>query len=76
MVNDKIYGKNDQFFLDYIDKDNKKTPEMPRHCLHSSKVDFTLGSEIFSVGVGMPEDMDEIWQASEPVGTRTPTRPC
>ena len=76
MVNDKIYGKNDQFFLDYIDKDNKNIPKTPRHCLHSSKLEFTIGSEIFSVEVGMPEDMDEIWQASGPVGTRALTRPC
>ena len=76
VVNDKIYGRNDQFFLDYIDKDNKKPPELPRHCLHSSKVEFKLGLEVVSVAVGMPVDMDDIWKASGPVGTRTPTRPC
>ena len=72
VLNDKIYGKKDDIFLDYIDKDIKKTAKIFRHCLHSSKVSFrlTMGSdlesELISAETGMPEDMAEIWKVGIP----------
>ena len=53
VLNDKIYGKNDEYFINYIDKDLQNRPEMFRHSLHSSKLSFTLcsGSEVKKVGV-------------------------
>lgn len=53
VVNDKIYGKNDEYFLNFIDKVFPKSNKMGRHCLHSSKLSFTLcsGSEVKKVGV-------------------------
>jgi len=53
VVNDKIYGKNDDYFVNYIDKVFQKSNKIGRHCLHSSKLSFTLcsGSEVKKVGV-------------------------
>ena len=53
VVNDKIYGKNDDIFINYIDKDTKNICGIGRHCLHSNKLTFTLklGSEVEKVGV-------------------------
>ncbi|MFZ9874521.1 MAG: RluA family pseudouridine synthase [Candidatus Methylacidiphilales bacterium] len=62
VLNDKIYGKNDQFFIDYIDKVLKNIPKISRHCLHSFKLVFTLGSEVFDTEIGLPEDLAAIWE--------------
>ena len=53
VLNDKIYGKNDDYFINYIDKDIQNKPKMARHSLHSSKLHFALysGSEVKKVGV-------------------------
>ena len=64
VLNDKIYGKNDEYFINYIDKVLENKPKLPRHCLHSSKIEFIFGAEIVSAGQGLPEDMSEIWSAS------------
>jgi len=64
VLNDKIYGKNDYYFINYIDKAFQNKPKIPRHCLHSSKIEFELGSEVISEEQGLPEDMAEIWRAS------------
>jgi len=61
VMNDKIYGKNDEYFIYYIDKDNKKSNEIGRHCLHSWKLEIALGSEVISDEIGMPYDMEQIW---------------
>jgi 23S rRNA pseudouridine1911/1915/1917 synthase len=68
VLNDKIYGQNDKVFIDYIDKDNINSHKMLRHSLHSSKLSFSYGSEAISQGIGLPEDLAEIWNASVPVG--------
>jgi len=68
VLNDKIYGKNDQFFIDYIDKGLQNHKEMARHSLHSSKLSFHVGSEAISQEIGLPVDLAEIWNASVPVG--------
>ena len=68
VLNDKIYGKKDKVFIDYIDKDNINYNKMPRHSLHSSKLSFSYGSEAISQEIGLPEDLAEIWNASVPVG--------
>jgi 23S rRNA-/tRNA-specific pseudouridylate synthase len=72
VVNDKIYGKNDQFFIDYIDKDVQNNKDIPRHSLHSSKLSFIFSSENISLQVGLPEDLAEVWNASAPVGRKIP----
>jgi len=64
VLNDKIYGKNDQNFIDYIDKDRVKSTKMGRHCLHSSKLAFAFGSEKIFEETGLPLDLAEIWDAA------------
>ena len=64
VLNDKIYGKNDDVFINYIDIDTRNEPKMPRHSLHSSKLSFVLGAEKFSQEIGLPEDLAEIWGAA------------
>jgi len=77
VLNDKIYGKKDEFFISYIDKDIKNTFNLPRHCLHSYRLNFDLvsgsevetdvgrglGSKVDSVFVEIPlaEDLESIW---------------
>ena len=69
VLNDKIYGQNDEFFLNYIDKDTQNKTKMARHALHSYKLHFTLdlGSEVDSVSVEIPlaEDLNSIWVAAD-----------
>jgi 23S rRNA pseudouridine1911/1915/1917 synthase len=60
VVNDKIYGQKDEVFIDYIDKETRSKPKMPRHSLHSSKLSFVLGTEEISQEIGLPEDLAEI----------------
>jgi 23S rRNA pseudouridine1911/1915/1917 synthase len=82
VLNDKIYGKNDEYFINYIDKDTQNKQKIPRHSLHSSKLHFTLhsgsevgtdpgtgvGSEVDSVSVEIPlaEDLESIWSDAVP----------
>jgi 23S rRNA pseudouridine1911/1915/1917 synthase len=61
VLNDKIYGKDDQVFIDFIDKDPKNEPRMARHSLHSSKLSFNYGSDVISQEIGLPKDLAEIW---------------
>lgn len=70
VLNDKIYGKNDEYFLNYIDKDSKIRPEKQRHCLHSSKIEFELGQKSVSEEIGLPADIAEIWSLGR--GEQTP----
>ena len=63
VLNDKIYGQNDEVFIDYIDKDTRNEPKMARHSLHSSKLSFVFGTEAISQEIGLPEDLAEIWDA-------------
>jgi len=76
VLNDKIYGKNDEVFIGYIDKDTDKYHKIGRHSLHSSKLSFALGSEVISQEIGLPKDLAEIWDASTSVGAVVPNRPC
>jgi 23S rRNA pseudouridine1911/1915/1917 synthase len=61
VVNDKIYGRDDELFISYIDKVSEKSHKIGRHCLHSSKLEMNLGSDMVSSDIGMPEDMAAIW---------------
>ena len=61
VLNDKIYGKNDEYFLNYIDKEFQNRAKFDRHCLHSSKIDLNLGEEKVSEEIGLPADIAEIW---------------
>ena len=61
VLNDKIYGKDDSYFLNYIDKVNENKLKPTRHCLHSFKLAFNLGSDAFTAEIGIPEDLAEIW---------------
>jgi 23S rRNA pseudouridine1911/1915/1917 synthase len=65
VLNDKIYGQKDKFFIDYIVKDNINKPKMARHSLHSSKLSFSYGSVAISQEIGLPEDLAEIWGAAK-----------
>jgi 23S rRNA pseudouridine1911/1915/1917 synthase len=77
VLNDKIYGKNDNFFIDYIDKDISNRPKIGRHCLHSYKLHFVLksgsevgsdmGSEVKTVSVEIPlaEDLEKLWKEAQ-----------
>ena len=75
VINDKIYGQKDNFFIDYIDKDSINHLKIARHSLHSSKLSFALGSDAISQEIGLPEDLAEIWNASAQVGAVIPNRP-
>jgi 23S rRNA pseudouridine1911/1915/1917 synthase len=67
VVNDKIYGKPDNVFLNYIDKEAKIVTEMARHSLHSSKISFFwLNSPIFCE-IPIPADLSAIWEGSDPI---------
>jgi 23S rRNA pseudouridine1911/1915/1917 synthase len=68
VLNDKIYGQNDEVFIDYIDKDTRNGPKMARHSLHSSKLSFVFGAEAISQEIGLPEDLAEIWNQARPIG--------
>ena len=61
VLNDKIYGKKDEYFINYIDKDFQNRAKIGRHCLHSSKLQFELGQKSVSEEIGLPADMAEIW---------------
>jgi 23S rRNA pseudouridine1911/1915/1917 synthase len=67
VLNDKIYGQNDDVFIDYIDKDAINEPKMARHSLHSSKLSFVFGAEVISQEIGLPEDLAEIWDTCNEV---------
>ena len=67
VLNDKIYGQKDEFFISYIDKDIANKPKIARHSLHSSKLSFSYGSEAIYQEIGLPEDLAEIWNASVPI---------
>jgi 23S rRNA pseudouridine1911/1915/1917 synthase len=67
VLNDKIYGKNDDVFINYIDIETRNEPKMSRHSLHSSKLSFVLGTEEISHEIGLPEDLAEIWGACNEV---------
>jgi 23S rRNA pseudouridine1911/1915/1917 synthase len=75
VLNDKIYGKNDEYFIDYIDKVTQNCKQFARHSLHSSKLSFSVGSEVISQEIGLPVDLAEIWNASARVGAVIPNRP-
>ena len=65
VLNDKIYGKKDEVFIDYIDIETRNEPKMARHSLHSSKLSFVFGTEAFSQEIGLPEDLAKIWSTSK-----------
>jgi 23S rRNA pseudouridine1911/1915/1917 synthase len=64
VLNDKIYGQNDDVFIGYIDIETRNEPKMARHSLHSSKLSFVFGREAISQEIGIPEDLAEIWNAA------------
>lgn len=64
VLNDKIYGKKDEYFLNYIDKVFKNRAELARHCLHSSKLSFEMESGTVSAEIDLPEDLAAIWAAT------------
>ena len=68
VINDKIYGKNDQFFIDYIDKATQNNTKIARHSLHSSKLSFSLGLDSILQEALLPDDLAGIWNTSVPVG--------
>ena len=70
VLNDKIYGKKDEYFLNYIDKVFQNRAKIDRHCLHSAKLDFELGQKSVSEEIGLPADMAEIWNLGR--GEQTP----
>jgi 23S rRNA pseudouridine1911/1915/1917 synthase len=83
VVNDKIYGKEDEYFINYIDKDTQFIGHLGRHCLHSARLTFKLvlgsevgtgvgaevGSEVVSVEIPLAEDLKSIWDGAVPVSS-------
>lgn len=69
VLNDKIYGKKDDYFINFIDKERQKTAKIERHSLHSSRVGFKLTNESEAVLAEIPlaEDLESIWKVSAPV---------
>ncbi|MFM8655218.1 MAG: RluA family pseudouridine synthase [Verrucomicrobiota bacterium] len=67
VLNDKIYGKDDEYFINYIDKATKFKQILSRHCLHSSRVTFYLvsGSEFVSAEIGLPADLEKLWEEAK-----------
>ena len=73
VLNDKIYGKNDEYFINYIDKDIPERSDIGRQCLHSYKLSFRLfsgsevGSEVDSISVEIPlaEDLEKLWKEAK-----------
>ena len=63
VLNDKIYGKKDDYFINYIGKETLNRHLVGRHCLHSSKLRFELESESQPVEAEIPlaEDLECIW---------------
>ena len=76
VLNDKIYGKEDDYFINYIDKDNINKPKIGLHCLHSSKLEFNLASDWVFKEIDLPMDLIEIWEASLSVKTHTLPHLC
>ena len=68
VLNDKIYGKDDSYFISYIDKVFENRLKFNRHCLHSFKLAFNLGSDAFTEEIGIPEDLAEIWRPNPKAG--------
>jgi 23S rRNA pseudouridine1911/1915/1917 synthase len=68
VLNDKIYGKKDEVFIDYIDIETRNKRKMPRHSLHSSKLSFVFNTEAISQAIGLPQDLAEIWIQARPIG--------
>ena len=79
VLNDKIYGKKDEIFINYIDKVNKNSALIGRHCLHSSRICFHWMPEAETdlgqtgkektpnmiSGIGLPADLGKIWGMSQ-----------
>ena len=61
IVGDKIYGGNEQNYLDFIE--SGWTPQLAsrlyieRHALHASALTFPYGESSISVNSPMPDDM-------------------
>ena len=71
VLNDKIYGKNDDHFINFIDKVNQKINKIGRHCLHSSRLSFELvgGSEGVVVEIPLANDLESIWSDALPASS-------
>ena len=71
VLNDKIYGKNDDHFISFIDKVNQKSNKIGRHCLHSSRLSFELvgGSEAVMVEIPLANDLESIWSDALPASS-------
>ncbi len=71
VLNDKIYGKNDDYFINFIDKDSPNTNKIGRHCLHSSRLRFEFGAESEAVVTEIPlaEDLESIWSDAVPASS-------
>ena len=71
VLNDKIYGQKDEFFINYIDKDIQKIAKFERHCLHSSRLRFELvvGSEPVVAEIPLAEDLESIWSGAVPAAS-------
>jgi 23S rRNA pseudouridine1911/1915/1917 synthase len=65
IVGDKIYGPDQQLFLDFIEKG--WTPELaaqlelPRHALHASRIDYRWPGGAVGFGAPFAEDLQAFW---------------
>lgn len=80
ILNDKLYGKDDDFFINYIDKAKSNFLFLPRHCLHSSKLFFDPDQNLhefhFSMEIPLAEDLAEIWNCQSPEMVPTESFPA
>jgi 23S rRNA pseudouridine1911/1915/1917 synthase len=65
VVGDKIYGPNEMFYLDFIEKgwteEMQRSLLLKRHALHASSLMFDWNDETFSVSVPLPVDLRNFW---------------
>ena len=70
LVGDKIYGPDQQLFLDFLERgwtpDLEARLELPRHALHASRIEFECPErETFAFEAPLPADLDGFFQSRD-----------
>ena len=65
VVGDKIYGPNEMFYLNFIEKgwteEMQQTLLLKHHALHASSLAFDWHDEKIAISVPLPTDLQEFW---------------
>ncbi|MDR0534686.1 MAG: RNA pseudouridine synthase [Verrucomicrobiales bacterium] len=65
VIGDKIYGPNEMFYLDFIEKgwteEMQQALLLKRHALHASSLAFDWNDEPFAISVPLPADLRAFW---------------